>query len=338
MCGGQSTNTQTQALKSNTLPRKVTPPKAVEPTPSKAIKSIKKSSTPTLSASKQKQGIVLPIPTLTRQDVYYYKPLWNHYHYNTYYPFYPFYWYFADYFYNYYPFYYTYYIHYHPSIIQSFRGPLIFEDQTIDPSINGITVFDEMKEKSLSLKSCQNGPQYKFTANTVNGRQYRVFIGDVNDFFNIECIYLMNGIISIGDFDYSNHLLKMYAHPSRSVSLIDYKDVVKVDPFQNSLYRPYEPQVKHVTKTVRNLNFKIGIDELTFTDKNLVFFHSNDEKLKKVSNAIEEISQYVESGNILFILDNFNKATVRVYRSLVRHYSGVPAHRHIVYRNVRYHQ
>ena len=168
-------------------------------------------------------------------NVSYYRPIWNHYHYYNHYPFYPFYWYFADYFYSYYPFYYSYYLRYQPSVIQTFRGPLIFDDLEIDPEDSDVSVFDELKENANKLQKCKNGPEYKFTATVEGEKQFRVFLGDVNDFFNIECIYTMDAIISIGDFDYSDFLLKMYAHPSRSVSLLDQKDVVKVNPFQNSL-------------------------------------------------------------------------------------------------------
>jgi len=275
---------------------------------------------------------------LTQKQIVHYQPFWQHYHYTNYYPFYPFYWYFADHFYSHFPFYYSYYLHYHPSIIQTFSGPLLFEDNTeIDAEANGITVFEEMKGKASTLKQCRNGPQYKFSAETKNGKKFRVFIGNVNDFFNIECVYMMSAIVSIGDVDYSEYLLKMYDQPAKNVSLLDQSSVVKVNPFANRVFRPYQASVKQVTKTVRNLSFKIGIDKLAFADKNLVFYHSNDSSLKRSTAVLNDLAKYAPSGNVLFVLDQFNSGSVKVYRSLVHYYTGLRVSVPIVYRNVYYH-
>ena len=133
-----------------------------------------------------KNSIIPVQKSLTKSDIVYYKPFWNHHHYYKNYPFYPFYWYFADHFYSHYPYYYSYFLHYHPTVIQNFRGSLIFDNHFINPSDSGITVFQNLKENANTLKSCKNGPKFKFTAQADDDKKFRVFIGDVNDFFNIE--------------------------------------------------------------------------------------------------------------------------------------------------------
>ena len=283
-----------------------------------------------------KSPLISSINPLPKSNIASYGPLWNHYHYHSHYPFYPFYWYFADQFYMDYPYYYSYFLNYHPSIMQNFRGSLIFENQIIKPEDSGVTIFQDLRENANTLKSCKNGPKYKFSARTEDMKEFRIFIGDVNDFFNIECIYMMNAIISIGKIDYSEYLLKMYDHPSRSVSLLDYSDVIKINPFERSIYKPFEPKVGHVTKRIRNLNFKIRIDDMTLTDKNLVFFHSSSDSIQSSNEIINELSKYTESGNVLFILDNLNPESVRSYTKLSHVYSRVPLDRKIIYRKIHY--
>ena len=235
-------------------------------------------------------------------------------HYQSYYPYYHYYWYYCDDYRTQYSQYFNYYSHNHPTI-QSFNfGPLVLGSGQILNLHNSSHNFNYIKA-SNSLRECKNGPKYYFTVK-VNNKVFRVFLGDVNDFFNIQCLYMMSSVISIGQINHAQKLVNIYDNPNKRIT---YKnDRLSFNPFESSELIPSEPFTKTVSKNVEILSF--SLENSSLPRKSLVFYHKRDLMMTRSEEIFRELSHYSNSGNVLFIVDHLQRSSVQVFRHFLVKY------------------
>jgi len=80
-----------------------------------------------------------------------------------------------------------------------------------------------------------------------DGHHYRIFIGDVNDFTNIECLYMMDSVVTVGKFVHIDNVVTIYNNPERTDT--DKKVVTKVkNPFAKSQMKPSSAKKQTLNK------------------------------------------------------------------------------------------
>jgi len=247
---------------------------------------------------------------------------WHHYHYHDYYPFYFYYWYFFPEFHwhyaPYYSFYFFYWPHYHyywhhhhyyhPIVVTSGTEVTIKDDESKD------TALATLKTNKYKLKLCKNGPKHYFTYQ-FHGHYYRFFIGDVNDFFHLECLYLMDSVVTVGGFDHVDRIVSIYKRPQRNS---DKKLIKKLNsPFKNSKLKPKNPKKTKINRNLSKLSFRLS----SKGKKSLLFYHlyHKDIKNQKV-NIFKRLSRKLKKkkSNILYIADHLQNSSLNELRRILR--------------------
>jgi len=242
------------------------------------------------------------------------------YSYASYYPYSPFYWYYYDDYRSMFPQYYNYYLHHHPTIYPSTFGPLVLTNGNIFHLHHHHNHYN-LNRVIFNLKECRSGPQYYFTVK-VRGKMFRVFLGDVNDLFNIQCLYMMNAVISIGNIDYSEKLEEIYRNPSKSVG--GEETTINVNPFKNSDYVPDNVELEEVNGRVKVLRF--SLQESNLPDKKLIFYHLNHVVERNSDSIFRDLANYAKSGNVLFLVDHLQRNSVLVFRHFLLRYRRFSPH------------
>ena len=234
-----------------------------------------------------------------------------YYHNHVHYPFYAYYMYNYDYYKTLYPGYFNHYLS-HSFPYLHYHGPLIL--------MSGRSIFLNSSNNSPSsfsnqLRKCQNGPIYNFTVR-VNGKKYRVFLGDVNDLFNVQCLYMMTAIISVGKEDHSQKISQIFNNPSKSMNM-NGKEIV-LNPFKGAEYVPTNIQLQNV-----NPNFKImtfDLEKSSLPSKRIIFYHSDN--FQENEDIFRDLSTEAPSGNVLFIVDQLQRKSVEVFQNLLVKYKN----------------
>jgi len=169
----------------------------------------------------------------------------------------------------------------------------------------------------MTLRECRHGPKYYFTVK-VNQKVFRVFMGDVNDFFNIQCLYMMSAVISVGADDHAERLVGIYDNPMRRVTFGHKR--FTVNPFENSQLTPIDPNIQQVSRHVKILSFDIQGSSLP--SKKIVFYNRRDLMLSNSEDIFRELSHFSESGNVLYIVDHLQKPSVTIFKHFLTRYRG----------------
>jgi len=186
----------------------------------------------------------------------------------------------------------------------------------------------DYKREGLTLRECRNGPKYYFTVKA-NQKVFRVFIGDVNDFFNIQCLYMMTAVVSIGAIDHAEKLVEIYDNPMKRIRFGNTR--LAVNPFENSKLTPVDPNIQQVSKNVKILSF--DIEDSSLPSKEIVFYHKMNLSMTKSENIFRELARFSESGNVLYIVDHLQQSSVTIFGNFLRRYRGFSVH-HL--HNLRY--
>ena len=234
--------------------------------------------------------------------------------YNTYYPYYHYYWYYSDDYRTMYPQYFNYFNDHHPTIEKLHFGPLILSSGQTVNLYNGSRRLNYQKV-SLSLDECGNGPKYYFTVK-VNNNIFRVFLGDVNDFFNIQCLYMMNSVISIGQIDHAEKLIGIYDNPIKRI--INGNERLSFNPFESSKLSPLKPNIQNVSRNVKILSF--SLEKSILPRKQIVFYHKRDISSRHSEDIFRELSHFSKSGNVLFIVDHLQRSSVQIFKNFLVKY------------------
>jgi len=225
-----------------------------------------------------------------------------------------FYWYYYNDYRTSYPQYYQYYLHNHPTIYASSFGPLVLNSGHVF-HLHHYHKNYNLNKVIFNLRECRNGPQYYFTVK-VKGKVFRIFLGDVNDLFNVQCLYMMNAVISIGNIDYAEKIEGIYKNPSRKIDQGEYR--INIDPFKDSDYVPEDAELEEVNRRVKILTFSLKDSNLP--DKRLIFYHLDNVFTRNSDNIFKDLANYAKSGNVLFLVDHLQRNSVLVFRHFLMRY------------------
>jgi len=228
-----------------------------------------------------------------------------YYYQNVYYPYYNFYWYNYDYYSPFFSNYYRYYLtHGFPYVY--YHGPLVlFSGRTF--TLNDHV--GSLSHLTPKLKQCSHGPEYYFTVR-VHGKVFRVFLGDVNDYFNVQCLYMMNAVISVGEIDYAQKVFEIFNKPAKTIHA--HGKSIEINPFKNSKFTPSNVQIEDLSHNMKEISF--DLEGHSLPTKSIVFYHQDNIAHLDYEDIFRDISQEVSSGNVLFVIDQFQKHSVKVFR------------------------
>jgi len=265
-------------------------------------------------------------PSHSHVDSSYLQHIPQTYHYQSYYPYYHYYWYYCDDYSSQYPQYFSYFTHHHPTVQKLTYGPLVLGSGQL-LSLNNYshrTSHFNLQKTGLTLRECRNGPKYYFTVK-VNGKIFRVFLGDVNDFFNVQCLYMMSAVVSIGQVDHAEKLVDIYDNPSKRIRYG--REKLTVNPFENTKLIPLDPSVDSISRNVKILSFDLENSRLP--RKEIVFYHKRDLTTARSEDIFRELAQNSKSGNVLYIVDHLQRSSMVIFRHfLVRYRRFSPRHIH----------
>jgi hypothetical protein len=255
-------------------------------------------------------------PTYTwRHWVWYY----NHY---SHYPFYNFYWYFYNHYHAHLGHYYTYFLSYHPTITRYFISNKVYFVTGHHPLVIHRHLSKVVTQKYHILR-CEKGPKHLLTVNYKN-KNYRIFLGDVNDFTNLGCLYFMDTVFTVGKSAYVNRVKKLYNSKKKTLKVKGKK--VVVDPFKKSPYRPSNVKAKKLSSNASSLTYKMTRKSSKVSvKKSLLFVHlsNNQVKTKKdVVKVFKALSKHTKqsTSNVLFIADHLQPKSIFVLQHLLRSY------------------
>jgi len=246
---------------------------------------------------------------------------YNHYHF---YPYYMYYWYFYGHYHTLFPQYYHYYLHNHPVVFHAHFSRNVYYFHHHHPVLISFRNISTIAKKRHTIKRCEKGPKHLLNVKH-KGRNYRIFLGDVNDFVNVACLYFMDSVVSVGKKPFVKRIKKLYSDKKAKIKVKGGKSL-KIDPFKNAAYKPSNPKVKKLNKNSSRLTFKIANKGKTFkTKKSLLFVHlfNNQIKGKKdVKRVFKLLTKHSKKGknNVLFIADHLQPKSIYVLQKLLEIY------------------
>jgi len=174
-----------------------------------------------------------------------------------------------------------------------------------------------LRKNKFDLKECKAGPKKMFTVKT-NGISMNVFMGDVNDILNIECLYLMDAVITVGKFSHIDNVVKIFRKPTRNS-----KKVIKKmkSPFTNKKLTPSKTKKTKINKNLSVLSFKIGEKK---TAKSLFFYHIFKKNAKRNSQKVfKTLAKKLKNkkANILYLVDHLQEKSLEVFKSFLKRFA-----------------
>jgi len=245
---------------------------------------------------------------------------YNHYHF---YPYYWYYWYFYGHYHSFFPQYYHYYLHNHPVVFHAHFSNTVYFHHHHSVAIRFKNIHTITKKRH-TIKRCEKGPKHLLNVKH-KGRNYRIFLGDVNDFVNVACLYFMDSVVSVGKKPFVKRIKKLYSDKKAKIKVKGGKSL-KIDPFKDSAYKPSNPKVKKLNKNSSRLTFKITNNGKTFkTKKSLLFVHLFNKQIKgkkDVKKVFKLLTKHSKKGknNVLFIADHLQPKSVYVLQKLLEIY------------------
>jgi len=173
-----------------------------------------------------------------------------------------------------------------------------------------------LKANKFDFVKCKDGPKKVFTVSE-SGKSINVFMGDMNDFLNIECLYLMDAVVTVGKISHVNNVVKIFKKPGR-----DSEKVVKKmnTPFTNKKLKPSKVKKTKVNKNMSVVRFRIGNKE---TKKSLIFYHIFKKGAHKQSKrTFKNIAKKIKNKkfNVLYVVDHLQEKSLSVFRNFLEKY------------------
>jgi len=270
----------------------------------------------------------------------YYWPHWhNYYSHLNYYPYYDFYWFFYGHYHNHYPHYYSYYFHNHPSVVHYHVANTIYlaHGHRHPVLLTGVSLRSLVVNKYNVVK-CQNGPKHLVDV-TKGSKRYRIFMGDVNDFTNLGCLYFMDSVVSVGESAFVDRVKKLFKSKEKIVKLKGTS--VTISPFKNSPFTPRNTKVKKVNKNAKVLEFTLK-GKTSKAKKSLLFYHLFNKQVesgkdsKKIFKGLRKLTKK-STSNVLFIADTLEPKSILILQHLLTAYKKLSLKKivRITYRRIR---
>jgi len=279
----------------------------------------------------------------TRRQYYlttYYWPHWHNYYSAVhYYPYYHFYWFFYGHYHIHYPFYYSYYFHYHPTVHHYHVSNVVYLSHG-HPIVLVKTFLPKVVVKQYNIVRCARGPKFLVKVN-YKGKTYRIFLGDVNDFTNLGCLYFMDSVVSVGKTNFVNRVNKLYNTQKRTLEVKGKK--ITVSPFSKNPFTPSKSNIKKVNRNASVLRFILKRKNTNKKfKKSLLFYHlyNNQIQVGKHANKIfKGLAKQTKKSttNVLFIADHLEPQSIFVLKYLLTAYKKMTITQlvRITYRRIR---
>jgi len=173
-----------------------------------------------------------------------------------------------------------------------------------------------LEENKFSLSYCKDGPRKVFSVDA-GSRTVYVFMGDVNDLLNMECLYLMDAVVSVGEFSHINNVARIFEKPDRNSN----KMIKKVkSPFTNKSLVPSEPRKTKLNRNMSILTFKVGEMKKR---KLLAFYHIFKKDVKKQSKTVfESLKKFKGKSNVLYLVDHLQGKSLKVFKGMLKKYGN----------------
>jgi len=272
-----------------------------------------------------------PQQSPSHQQSHYYPSSHHHHHYQqnpyrpalivrNYLPYYSYYYYHYHDFYSYFPEYFHLY-HIHQPYFS--YGPLIFNSGDMLTLNDGYI----LNRYAMRLNKCQNGPEFYFKVNT-EGKVFRVFLGDLDDLLNIQCLYMMKAVIVVGKIDHAMRLYEILSNPEKVIYRND--RAITLNPLRNNQNMPENPDLRTINHNIKELSFDIG--DLNLERKSILFYQTHN--INNTDEIFSNLDDYMESsGNVLYVVDKLQNISVRVFHNFLVRYRRFSPYR---IRNIRY--
>ena len=293
--------------------------------------------------SAKSKGKLITLKTFQTKKQYYlthhYWPHWySYYDTHNYYPYYNFYWFFYGHYHTYFPHYYSYFFHTHP-IVHHYHvsNKIIFAHG--HPIVLVSSNLAKVETKKYEIVRCHKGPKLVVTVHH-KGKQYRIFLGDVNDFTNLGCLYFMDSVVSVGKNNFVKRVSKLYKSKKKVLKVKGKKITIK--PFAKNPYSPGRTKVKTINKNTSKLTFTMKRKKSSKKqDKSLLFYHLQNKQYKKPSDSIKIFNGLHKhskaTSNVLYIADHLEPNSIFILKHLLTSYKKMSpsAILRITYRRIR---
>jgi hypothetical protein len=186
---------------------------------------------------------------------------------------------------------------------------------------------------------CQKGPRHLLDV-TTSGKRYRIFMGDVNDFSNLGCLYFMDSVVSVGKNAFVDRVKKLFDTKKKTVTVKGKK--LNISPFKKSPFRPSNTKVTKVSKNAKRLKYTMKGKSGGKNKKSLLFFHLFNKQVKKGKDAkkifkgLRKLTKK-STSNVLFIADHLEPKSILILKHLLSAYKKLSVKKivRITYRRIR---
>ena len=270
----------------------------------------------------------------------FYWPHWHSYYTSfNFYPYYNFYWFFYGHYHNHFPHYYSYFFHNHPHIDHFHVSNTVYLTHGHPILINSHSLV-KLAVKKYNIVRCQKGPKHLLTIH-YKGKHFRIFLGDVNDFTNLGCLYFMDSVVSVGKSNFVSRVSKLYKSKTKVIKVNGKK--IRVSPFKKNPYSPSKTKVKALNKNASKLTFNVNKKKSTNNHKKiLLFFHLFNKQYKKPKDSIKIFKGLHKNtsksiSNVLYIADHLETNSIFILKHWLSTYKKLSqiAILKITYRRIR---
>jgi len=178
---------------------------------------------------------------------------------------------------------------------------------------------------------------------SVNYKQqkFRFFLGDVNDFTNLGCLYFMDSVVSVGDVSYSKRVFNLYKEKKKKVTINGHE--LSVSPFKSSPFTPKSAIFTTIDHNAKRINFTVARRKSAWRSaKSLLFYHLYNKQItvsKDVRKILKGLSKNTKKkvSNVLFIADHLEPHSLYLWKFLLAVYGKFQLKKilRITYRRIR---
>jgi len=181
-----------------------------------------------------------------------------------------------------------------------------------------LDLIGNMKDKVIE---CKNGPKIVIERE-ISNKKFRLFIGDIDDLMNIECMSVFNVVLTAGKNDYLDGLLKIFNQKAiKEDGGKEKNPIVKLkNPFNN--YQVRDAKVVKNGSEESVFKFKYTDAKGVENEKRLIFVHFSeadvaDKDKKRVKAILSKISAAEGDRNYLAIVDHLQPDSLKLLKEVM---------------------
>jgi len=174
-----------------------------------------------------------------------------------------------------------------------------------------------------------------------NQKKFRFFLGDVNDFTNLGCIYFMDSVVSVGETSYGKRVYNLYREKKKNITINGHS--LNVDPFKTGQFKSKAASFETIDHNAKTVSLTVARKNSNWTSKkSLLFFHLYDKQVstsKDVKKILDGLARYTKQpvSNVLFIADHLEPHSLYLWKYLLTAFGKYEINRvlRITYRRIR---